>query len=288
MTTANIQKIETKGIRVDMGTQTREAVDESVVQEYAEAMEAGAVFPPIVVFYVEAQGEYVLADGYHRLLAHCRVWPDQPIAAEVLKGNLYDAQWYSFGANKSHGLRRTPDDKRKAVRAALLHLNGANLSDRKIAKHVGVSHTFVANCREKLESTGNVASESTRTGRDGRTINTSNIGSQPDPDADDGPQRICNECDHYDDLATYCSVKKQLQRPWEHVCDKYRPRRSRSSKPKDRPVFPNRRMKGAVEIYLPPDNPQLAAVELRECFPLDYLRSVFSALEAIEGGDCAA
>ena len=47
-------------------------------------------------------------------------------------------------------------------------------------------------------------------------------------------------------------------------------------------------MKGAVEVYLPPDNPQLAAVELREFFPLDYLRSVFSALEAIEGGDCAA
>jgi len=63
MTTAIMQQIKTNGIRVDMGTQTRETVDDDVVQEYAEAMEAGAVFPPIVVFYVEAQGEYVLADG---------------------------------------------------------------------------------------------------------------------------------------------------------------------------------------------------------------------------------
>ncbi len=288
MTTAAIQQIEPQGIRVDMGTQTRESIDDDVVQEYAAAMEAGAVFPPIVVYYVEAQGEYVLADGYHRLLAHCQVWPDQPIAAEVLEGNLYDAQWHSYGVNKTHGLRRTNADKAKAVQAALLHPNGTEMSDRQIAEHVGVSRDMVIRYRHEMEKVGTCNRITSRAGADGRTINTSNIGTNPVSDTDDGPRRICNECEHYDDDATFCSVKKQLQRPWEDVCDKYRPRRSRSTKPKDRPVFSNRRMKGAVEVYLPPDNPQLAAVELREYFPLDYLRSVFNALEAIEGGDCAA
>ena len=285
----NIQQIEPNDIRVDMGTQTREAVDDAVVQEYAAAMESGAVFPPIVVFHVEAQGEYVLVDGYHRLLAHRRVWPDRAIDAEVLQGNLYDALWYSYGANKTHGLRRTNADKAKAARAALRHPNGEKMSDNSIAEHVGVSHPFVGKIRREIESTCNNYKSTTRTGRDGRTINTSSIGSKPSPDkADDGPQRVCNECDHYDDTATYCSIKKQLQRPWAEVCDKYKPRRSRSVKPKNRPVIHTRRIKDAVEIYLPPDNPQLAAVELREYFPLDYLRSVFSALEAIEGNDCAA
>ena len=290
MTNANVQQIEAHNIRTDMGTQTRETIDDDVVQEYAAAMEAGAEFPPIVVFFVEDKCEYVLADGYHRLLAHRRLWPDQLIDAVIREGTIQDAQWFSYSANKAHGLRRKPGDKARATRAALLHPHGAKLSNRQIAEHVGVSEITVRRQRENLESTATLSQSESRTGRDGRTINTSNIGNNPPADNEEQyePQRVCNECDYYDDMATYCSVKKQLQRPWAKVCDKYKPKRSHVVKPKHRPVIPNRRMKGTIEVFLPPDNPQLAAVELRESFPLDYLRSVFHALEEIEGSDCAA
>ena len=56
-----------------------------------------------------------------------------------------------------------------------IHPGGAGKSDYAIAKHVGVSAPTVAAWREKIHPTIKVL-ESTRTGSDGRTINTSNIG----------------------------------------------------------------------------------------------------------------
>ena len=282
MTTAIIQQIKTNGIRVDMGTQTREAVDDDVVQEYATAMEAGAVFPPIVVFYIEAQGEYVLVDGYHRLLAHRRVWPDRAIDAEVLEGNIYDAQWYSYGANTAHGLRRKPGDKARAINAALLHPHGAELSDRQIAKHVGVDHVTVAKYRRKLESGGEIHHLKNRQGMDGKTYPVSNIGKQPEYE----PQRVCNECKFYDDEATYCSVKGELQQPGAEVCDRYKRRPvQRFANP---PLPVNQRKEGRAEVYLPWDNPQEAATELRMMFQLDYIEAIVDAWRAMEADCCAA
>jgi uncharacterized ParB-like nuclease family protein len=56
--------------------------------EYGEELEAGAKFPPVVVFY---DGEkYWLADGYHRLAAHATAGKET-IAAEVHEGTKRDA-----------------------------------------------------------------------------------------------------------------------------------------------------------------------------------------------------
>ena len=49
--------------------QPRAAVDEQVVRDYAEQMQAGATFPPIVVFSINGAGCYDLADGGHRIRA---------------------------------------------------------------------------------------------------------------------------------------------------------------------------------------------------------------------------
>lgn len=49
-----------------------------------------------------------------------------------------------------HGLRRTNEDKQRAVQAALRHPKSTNLSDREIARHVGVDHQTVANWRSRL------------------------------------------------------------------------------------------------------------------------------------------
>ncbi len=49
------------------GTQVRVALSETVIREYAEAIEQGDEFPPIEVYYDETA--YWLADGFHRVQA---------------------------------------------------------------------------------------------------------------------------------------------------------------------------------------------------------------------------
>ena len=50
------------------------------------------------------------------------------------------------------------------------------MSNVQIAEHVGVSKDTVAKYRTELEATCEISKSETRTGRDGRTINTANIG----------------------------------------------------------------------------------------------------------------
>ncbi len=65
------------------------------------------------------------------------------------------------------------EDKQRAVKAALAHPKAKGMSDRKIAEHCGVSFQTIANWRKSLPNFG---SQPARTGADGRTINTANIG----------------------------------------------------------------------------------------------------------------
>jgi hypothetical protein len=98
-----------------------------------------------------------------------------------------DARWYALGANTVHGLRRTNEDKRRAVEGALAMRPG--MSSAAIAEHCGVSHTMVNGMRPPLEDSS--SQPAARTGRDGRTIDTSNIGKrreEPD-DAEQAKER---------------------------------------------------------------------------------------------------
>jgi predicted XRE-type DNA-binding protein len=73
-------------------------------------------------------------------------------------------------------VRRSNADKQKAAKAALLHPKGAGLSDSQIAEHVGVSQPSVGKYRKELEEEGALIKFISRTGLDGRTTDTSNIG----------------------------------------------------------------------------------------------------------------
>jgi hypothetical protein len=68
---------------------------------------------------------------------------------------------------------------RRAPAAALKHPKGAKCSNEQIAEHVGVSPPMVSKYRQEVEATLKVLESSTRTGKDGRTINTENIGRKP-------------------------------------------------------------------------------------------------------------
>jgi len=140
------QMLDLSSIRIDGDTQPRLAIDQAVVAEYAAALEAGAEFPAVRV--VSDGAANWLVDGFHRYFAHRRLNRVQ-IKAEVATGLLEVAQWVSLGANKAHGLRRTNQDKAKAVIKALKMK--PEMSDGAIAEHVGVATNTVCKYRHSID-----------------------------------------------------------------------------------------------------------------------------------------
>lgn len=166
-------------VSLDADCQPRAEINQIVVDDYAASIASGAVLPPVVVFFDGVH--YWLADGFHRWHSHRKAGRDK-IACEVHNGTLEEARWFSYSVNQTHGVRRSNDDKAKAVKAALRHPNGVGKSDEQIAEHVGVDHKTVGRYRRELESTREIPKSSERTGKDGRTINVERIGrKQPAP-----------------------------------------------------------------------------------------------------------
>lgn len=160
-------------IKMDGGTQSRASLSEAVVEDYAQVIRDGTDLPPIVVFHDGKK--YWLADGFHRVAAY-RSAGAESIEADVRQGDRRDAILFSVGANASHGLRRTNDDKRRAVGTLLNDKEWAQWSDREIARQCSVHHSFVAKLRPV---TGDVASEKrTFTTKHGTTstMDTASIG----------------------------------------------------------------------------------------------------------------
>lgn len=170
------KSIQLSAIRIDGGTQSREALNQATVAEYAEAMTEGVTFPPITLFFDGSN--HWLVDGFHRYFAAKQVgFTDMP--AEVLDGTQLDAQWASYTVNKDHGLRRSNADKRKAVMGALAHPYGKAKSDNQIAKELGVHHSTVGDIRRSLaDSASDVPAERTYTTKHGTTavMKTDKIG----------------------------------------------------------------------------------------------------------------
>lgn len=196
-------------IRLDGGTQPREGIDQKTVDDYADDMLAGDVFPDVVLFHDGKH--YWLADGFHRYFGSEKAHKTDStkvglgINASVYKGTKRDALLYSLGANATHGLPRSPEDKRRAVLVLLKDEEWSGRSDGWIAKAAKVSQPFVSKLRRQLsedlasEATQNVLSaddesveisvqekpptpkpaSKVRTDARGRQIDTTNIGKRP-------------------------------------------------------------------------------------------------------------
>jgi len=127
--------------------QSRVEINESLVSDYTEALQNGAEFPPVLVYF-DGINHY-LTDGYHRAHAYTRAGKVS-IPCEVVNGTLRDAILCAVGVNDTHGLRRTNADKRKGVSILLEDFEWSLMSNSQIAKICGVSASFVANVKDSL------------------------------------------------------------------------------------------------------------------------------------------
>jgi hypothetical protein len=138
-------------LELDAAFQHRvDELNEDAVADYA--LRCGAL-PPPVVFHDGSKR--FLPGGFHRYAAHERAG-NVAMLCDVRPGDWEAAFAFSLGENDSHGLRRTNQDKRKAVRDALEHYAVAGLSDRKVAELCKVGHAFVSNLRREEEELSTV------------------------------------------------------------------------------------------------------------------------------------
>jgi hypothetical protein len=174
-------KLEIAKIRIDGDTQPRVSLNQEVIGEYAEAVMLGEAFPPVIVFHDGR--DYWLADGFHRYLAHKRAALTE-IEAEVHVGALREALLYSVGANDKHGLRRTNEDKRRAVLILLNDPEWSEWSDAEIARRANVSAATVHRIKKSLQLEAKPDRKYTDKRGVERTMNTANIGKKEMPKID--------------------------------------------------------------------------------------------------------
>jgi len=177
----NISTLPIQAITWDLQCQPRAFLDRDVIDQYAEEMSEGAIFPPVVVFH--EGDDHWLADGFHRVAAAKQAGLDA-VNCEVREGTIRDAMLYGVGANATHGLQRTNEDKRQAVKTLIDDPEWSQWSDREIARRCAVSHTFVQNFKKSLailasDNQSQNVKYSDRWGNT-RTMNTANLGKRLD------------------------------------------------------------------------------------------------------------
>ena len=154
-------------IEIHGGTQARAGININFVDEYAQAMESGAEFPPCIVFSDGAQNW--MGDGFHRYHAARKLMRTE-IACEIRTGTLRDAILFACGANQAHGIPRSAADKRTAVNILLTDKEWKKRGVKWIADQCGVSESVVRRLVDELLETRSSKSRSDTKleGRDGK------------------------------------------------------------------------------------------------------------------------
>jgi hypothetical protein len=152
-------------IEATAGTQVRVKIDTKIVDEYAEAIESGQIFPPLTVFAPKNSQRYILADGFHRLAAAVKLGR-KVIGVDVKEGGVHEALHFALSANSAHGIRRSNDDKRNAVMLAFKDPNYDEWSLRQLSELCCVSHMLVRDMKaEQNESESGKAVSSYSNGK---------------------------------------------------------------------------------------------------------------------------
>ena len=137
-----------KDLLLEQKYQARSRMDPQVIKDYEGLISEGVEMPPIKV--VSIQNQLYVVDGFHRVHAYRNQGRDR-IEAEVIESTAQDALILAISANQAHGLRRSIQDRNKAVEMALEDIELARQSDRQLAKLCGVSQPLVSSVRARMD-----------------------------------------------------------------------------------------------------------------------------------------
>lgn len=138
--------VKIRDITIDEQLQSRVAVSQDKIGEYAELMEEDIEFTPVEI--IDDGKKFYLWDGFHRFHAAVKA-KLTTIPANVKKGTYREAFLLSLGANANHGLPLSNADKRLKVKRALGDVEIALWSDAEIAKVCGVTRMTVWRIRKE-------------------------------------------------------------------------------------------------------------------------------------------
>lgn len=142
-----VKELRLSQLRLDGGTQQRVRIDQEVAANYARLLLKNTRFPPVEVVFDGTH--YWLWNGFHRYEAHTLAGRPR-LYAEIRQGTLREAIFLSLGANKTNGIRPSPDDKKRAVFTMLRDPEWCHLPNTQIAEHCDVDEGTVRNRREDL------------------------------------------------------------------------------------------------------------------------------------------
>ena len=159
-------------VEVDYSIQPRvNGLNQDHVDELEAAYrdENAAIEPPVA--WQLPDESYKLSQGFHRVEGAKRAGRES-LKFVVRTGTADECAIDAACSNHGHGLKRTDADKRRAVESLLKLMPKS--SDRDIAERCKVDHKTVGKVRKESESTGEIPSSTTRTGKDGKDRPSSN------------------------------------------------------------------------------------------------------------------
>lgn len=168
-TEGEVVELDVSQLFLDRELQPRvNGITKTVVEEYAEAMRAGAEFPPCDVFEDDAN-HFFVADGFHRV--HAARAAGVKVRCRIHLGDRRAAILFAAGSNSRHGLKRTNADKRRALMLLLNDPEWSQRSDKWIADACGMSRTQTYRLRKELGTKPDQIKS-----RDGRLLSSKRAG----------------------------------------------------------------------------------------------------------------
>ena len=160
----------------DLSCQTRLMIDAGAVADYSAVLAEGGELPPGEAFR-DGDGTLFLSSGFHRRAAYQRAGL-RTMPVVVRPGGRWEALCFGVQDNAGHvGVRLSRADRREAVKRLLLARPES--SNAAVAEAARVSDKTVAAVRSGLEATSEIPESAIRAGRDGRMVNTANVGARP-------------------------------------------------------------------------------------------------------------
>lgn len=190
-------------------------LDERVVEHYRELMAEGVEFPPVSAVQ-DDDANLWLWDGFKRYEAAKRSG-HQVIRVAVSQGTRRDAILKSVGANASHGQPRSPEAIRRAIYTLLDDPEWSALSQREIARYVGVSHTTVQRWHAKYVEERGLAPKPTPKPKPAppTTASTSPASRKAPPTTDADTDTDTD--DGWEESGEAETVEQRKQREWEET-----------------------------------------------------------------------